>query len=141
MRRFLITCKEFFCVLLVCACAGFAFALTRLPAFARGEGYEVYAAASSSAEISRTDTPLYFKLTRPTAGESVRYQGNYYESLKEYYSAELVFEEEAAGVHNYYLFSPKLGAPVDLGGKLINLHIAVSGEQTAVGTPLIFGGY
>lgn len=141
MRRFLIACREFCCVVLAVFCAGAVFTLTRLPAFAQGERYEISHGANSSAQTEETPYPLFYKLTNSTKGESVRYNGDRFSELKEYYKAEIVFEEEAAGVHNYYLFSSKLGDPVNLDGKLVNLHIAISAEQTAVGTPLIFGGY
>ena len=141
MRRLLLTGKEMLIVLIALLCALFAYALTRLPVFVHGTGYEVYYEQNSSANYARTQHPLAVKLTHITAGESVRYAGDRYKEIQEQYNGELVFCEEAAGVKNYYLYSPLLGDPVDLGGKLINLHIAVSSRQTAVGTPLIFGGY
>lgn len=141
MRRIWIGCKQVISVLFVLLCACAAFALTRLPVFAQGENYELSYAASSSACMAVTDNPLLIKLTHKTAGESVRYVGDCYECVKERFCAELVFCERAAGVTNYYLYSPLLGEPVDLGGRLVNLHVAVSDTQTAVGTPLIFGGY
>lgn len=141
MRRFWLIGKELLTVVLSVACAVFAFALTRLPVFVHGTGYEVYFAQNSTARCERTASPLLVKLTHATAGESVRYAGDRYEEIKAYYKGELVFCESAAGVTNYYLYSPLLGDPVDLGGALVNLHVAVSNGQTAAGTPLIFGGY
>ena len=141
MRRILLAGKEILVVIFTLACAVFAFVLTRMPVFVHGSGYEVYYEQNSSANCARTQHPLAVKLMHVTAGESVRYAGDCYEHIKEEYKGELVFCEEAAGVRNYYLYSPLLGAPVDLDGRLVNLHVAVSSEQTAVGTPLIFGGY
>ena len=61
--------------------------------------------------------------------------------LKEKYRAELLFTEESCGVVNYYMYSPLLGNCVFLNGYAVNLHVAVGAEQTAAGTPLVFGGY
>ena len=52
-----------------------------------------------------------------------------------------MFTETEGGVTNYYLYSEKLGEGIALGGYVVNLHIAVRGERTAVGTPMIFGGF
>lgn len=141
MRKLFRSFVQIACVVGVFLCAFAAFALTRLPAFAQGKNYEVSFNANSSAQAVVTDNPFLVKLTRKTAGESVRFEGDRYEELKKQYRAKLVFSENVAGVENYYLYSPLLGKPVDLGGKLVNLHIAVSAEQTAAGTPLIFGGF
>ena len=40
-----------------------------------------------------------------------------------------------------YIDPPRLGGAVLLGGRAVNLHIAVRGQGAAVGSPLIFGGY
>ena len=83
---------------------------------------------------------MLYKLFTPVAGESARYAGDRCEGIREQFSARLLFTEEVCGVVNYYLYSPRLGEGVVLNGFLVNLHIAVGEEQTAVGTPLIFGG-
>ena len=122
-------------------CVFAAYALLRAPVFENGLYYELYC-GTSSAEIVLSENPALTKLVRlDVRGESVRYGGNRYEELKEKYAAELLFTEEAAGVVNYYLYSKKLPEGVWLNGKKINLHIAVSEEQTAAGTPIIFGGF
>ena len=59
----------------------------------------------------------------------------------EKYGAALVFCERAGGVENYYYYSPRLGGAVGLGGRAVNLHVAVAEGRSAVGSPLIFGGY
>lgn len=129
--------------IVICAllCASLPYALFSAPIFDMGYGYELYC-GTSSAEIIRTETPALTKLLRfDVKGESVRYEGNRYDALKEKFAAELLFVEEAAGVTNYYMYSEQLKGGVLLGGHLVNLHIAVSCNQTAVGTPLIFGGF
>ena len=57
------------------------------------------------------------------------------------YGAVLLFCERAADVTNYYYYSPRLCGGVEIGGALVNLHIAVRGGGASVGSPLIFGGY
>lgn len=141
MRKVLQTGMAIAIVLLSLACAVFALCLNCSPVFEPGESYELYYGASSSALIKETNAPLWDKLLSVTAGESVRYKGDRYEDLKEKFGAELLFEENVCGVMNYYLYSPKLGGGVLLKGYTVNLHIAVSEEQTAAGTPLIFGGF
>ena len=141
MRKILQAAKAIITLVLVCLCAFFALCLCYSPVFVMGESYEVSYGLSSSAQTKRTDSPLFEKLTGAVAGESVRYTGDCYFDLKEKFGATLLFTEEACGVVNYYLYSPYLGACVELGGERVNLHIAVSSEQTAAGTPLIFGGF
>lgn len=125
---------------LCCALAGCI--LCASPVFAGGTGYELYFGDSSSARIRMSDDPVLDKLLLPSVrGESARYAGDRYEELKERFCAELVFCETADGTVNYYLRSPRLGACVRLKEGDVNLHIAVRGEVTAAGTPLIFGGF
>ena len=142
MRRILQAGKAVVVALLVILCAVFALYLSRAPVFEQGEGYELSYGQSSSAKTERTETPFLDKLIHGTvAGESVRYRGDRYEKLKAQFSAELLFTEESNGVVNYYLYSPRIAGGVQLYGKTVNLHIAVGSEQTAAGTPLIFGGF
>ena len=141
MRKTLQATKAIITLLLAILCALFALVLCYSPVFDMGEVYEVSYGLSSSAQTKRTENPLFEKLTGAVAGESVRYSGDCYLGLKEKFGATLLFTEEACGVTNYYLYSPYLGRCVELGGERVNLHIAVSSEQTAAGTPLIFGGF
>ena len=141
MRKTLQAAKAIITLLLAILCALFALVLCYSPVFDMGEVYEVSYGLSSSAQTKRTENPLFEKLTGAVAGESVRYAGDRYEALKEKFGATLLFTEEACGVTNYYLYSRDLGEGCAVGGYLVNLHIAVSEEETAVGTPLIFGGF
>ena len=121
--------------------AALLYALTVQSVFEGGEGYELYC-GTSSAEIIRTKNPALMKFLRPdVCGESARYKGDLHAEFIERFSAEIRFTEEAAGVVNYYLYAPDLGHGVLICGHEVNLHIAVSGEQTAIGTPIIFGGF
>lgn len=128
-------------VLLALACGAFAALLLHAPVFAGGKGYELYLSPSSSALTVQSEVPARDKLFLPVQGESVRYDGDKRDELLTRFRAEVLFTEEAAGVVNYYCHSPVLGESVLLNGRAINLHIAVSKEQTAAGTPLIFGGF
>ncbi|MCM1441738.1 MAG: hypothetical protein NC131_21385 [Roseburia sp.] len=141
MRKFLHACKAFAVIALSLGAALFALLLYRAPVFEKGSGYELYFGTSSSAQCVRTENPLLYKLTCAPKGESVRYEGERYAELKEKFGATLLFTENVCGVTNYYLYSPILGEPVFLNGHAVNLHLAVSAEQTAAGTPLIFGGF
>ncbi len=141
MRRFFCGMRAAAVVLACIACAVFALLLLHTPVFAGGEGYEVYYGENSSCLMERTDSPLLAKLAGGVKGESARFSGDRYEELKARFHATLLFEEETGGVKNYYLYSPDLGGGVELYGQRVNLHIATGKEETAAGTPLIFGGY
>lgn len=141
MRKLFHACVAFATVLLSVGAALFALLLYRAPAFESGTGYELYFGASSSAQCVQTERPALVKLLNGVKGESVRYEGDKYKELKEKFEAELLFTESVCGVTNYYLYSPLLGETVTINGYAVNLHLAVSGERTAAGTPLIFGGF
>ncbi|MDE6274106.1 MAG: hypothetical protein K2L87_03555 [Clostridiales bacterium] len=142
MRRFLVLVREFAVILSVAACIAVLALFSVMPVFGMGKSYTLYNGASSSSFMVATNAPMLDKARlKSVAGESTVYGGDKYEQLKAQFSATLLFTEEACGVTNYYLYSPDLGDGVYLNGAFINLHIAVSTEQTAVGTPLIFGGY
>lgn len=135
-------CSALVALMTVCAvlaCSAALFLLRISPVFARGEGYELYLGDSSS-PILRTDSPLLEKIAcGPVSGESARYSGDVHEALAEKYFARLLFTERAGDVCNYYFYSPVLGGGVVLNGEKVNLHIAVRGETTVAGTPLIYG--
>ncbi|MBR7186087.1 MAG: hypothetical protein IKD43_01105 [Clostridia bacterium] len=128
-------------VILSLVCVLFAYALRRAPVFEEGIAYEFYR-GTSSAEIVLSENPALTKLFAvDIRGESVRYAGDRYEEIAEEFKATLLFTESAAGITNYYLYTPMLERGVFLAGHEVNLHIAVGGGQTAAGTPLIFGGF
>ncbi len=124
-------------IFILCA-ALFAYHMPSLP---KGGEYTLYMGTSSSAQRVPTDAPWRDCLLLPVKGESVCLSGNRYEEMKERYCAVLQFKEEVNGIVNYYLYSPYLGETVLLDGYRVNLHVAQTDEKTAVGTPLIFGGY
>lgn len=141
MRKFFKIVKTVFSLALAFGCALFLYALFRAPAFETGSVYSYYL-GTSSAPIITTQNAALTKFTLGNLnGEGTCYAGDHYEKIKEKFAAELLFQEEAAGVINYYMYSPKLSGGVSINGYLVNLHVAVTGEQTKVGTPIIFGGY
>lgn len=133
--------RFFLTLLLICAFVWTLCGLSRPPVFEGGSGYELYTGTSSGA-IIETQNPALAKFFCPRVlGESARFEGDRCEELRDRFQAHLLFTEEAAGVTNYYLYSPLLGHGTVLCGEVVNLHIAVCGERTAAGTPLIFGGF
>jgi hypothetical protein len=44
-------------------------------------------------------------------------------------------------VKNYYFFSEKVHNFEIIGGKKVNIHVAVKGENVMVGSPIIYYGY
>ncbi len=114
--------------------------------FAGAESYIFYTGSqSSNAQITLAEgedaARVKFFLSDVT-GESARYESA--ESAfaqAERYGAKLLFCERAADVTNYYYYSPRLCGGVEIGGALVNLHVAVRGAGASVGSPLIFGGY
>ena len=141
MRRVGNVIKVAFIVLGSIVCAVFVLVLTLSPVFPRGERYELYLGNSSSLCVE-TDQPFLDKLRLGgVRGESVRYTGDCAEELFSRYHARVLLVEKACGVTNYYCYSPLLGEGVRVGGQYVNLHVAVSEEQTAAGTPIIFGGF
>ena len=140
MRKLLFTIKAFFTAILVAACLIFVYALLHAPVFEQGERYEFYTGTSSD-EIVLAGSSLEKLRLNGVKGESVRYQGDRAQELIERFHAEVLMIEEAAGVVNYYCYSSALDSCIQLNGKRVNLHIAVSKEATAAGTPIIFGGF
>lgn len=128
-------------VALVAGCACLFYFVLRSPKLEAGESYTFYLGESSSARAVTSKSPLAKLFLGEVKGESVVYCGDRYAEFAEKYCAKLLFTEHLNGVTSYYLYSPKFGGGISLGGEVINLQIAVSDGQTVVGTPLIFGGW
>ena len=62
-------------------------------------------------------------------------------AIAEEFDAKILIKEEVADVTSYYCYTPRWGDEILLAGQPINLHVAVSKTQCAVGTPIIFGGF
>ena len=74
-------------------------------------------------------------------GQSVKLEGRVdVQEIASRYGATLVKTERLENVVSYYYFiDGKTGVCVD--GTIVNLHIAVSKNQTVVGVPFIFGSF
>lgn len=110
------------------------------------EGERTYYLYSPSSQAQMKDA-LTFTDAFFLTGESVRFsvaaedKENLVEEIAELFRAELVAKESVSGVTSYYLYSTNLRGGVRVQGRKVNLHIAVSGDSCAVGTPIIFGGF
>ena len=77
-------------------------------------------------------------------GEQVRYHiksEDFLQNTLDALGAVVLWMEEVDGVTSYYAKSDKLQKSVLLSGTLVNLHIAVKGNEVVIGTPIIFGSY
>ena len=142
MRKLAHTIKAALLVFGAALCAAVMLILLLSPVFPKGERYELYLGASSSARCVESDDPFLDKLRYGgVRGESVYYTGDRADELFSRYHARVLLVENACGVTNYYCYSPVLKGCVRVRGYLINLHVAVSETQTVAGTPIIFGGF
>ena len=128
-------------IALMLGCGVLFFIVLRSPKLEQGLSYTFYLGESSSARAVTSKSPLAKLFLGDVKGESAVYCGDRYEEFAQKYGAKLLFTERLNGVVSYYLYSPKMGKGVALGGETVNLQIAVSDGQTVVGTPLIFGGW
>lgn len=104
-----------------------------------------YLHSASSQGLRKTELTLrdYANIT----GESVRFSRGEQnaEALAQYiakqYGAEILFTEEACGITSYYCHTARWKESIAVNGARVNLHIAVSEEECAVGTPIIFDGF
>ena len=137
-------CKTMFAVL-ICLAVGGAFYIKNSFLLRELTGERTfYLHSKSSQGLMKTELGVLDLPYR--TGESVRYAltiSGESEAARvlQTYGAELLWTEEACGVTSYYALSPRLGAGIWVNGRLVNLHIAVGGEQCVVGTPIIFGGF
>ncbi len=111
---------------------------TRLSALNGTRSYYLY---SPSSQAKITENPSFWDL-KDLQGESVSFasEGDIGWILQKY-DGEVALIEEAGGVTSYYCYTPKWRKGVRVGGKFVNLHIAVGQGRCTVGTPIIFGGF
>lgn len=81
-------------------------------------------------------------------GESVRFEigegaeeQTLAKEIAKKYGAEILFTETACGITSFYCYTERWTDGVRINGEAVNLHIAVSATQCAVGTPIIFDGF
>lgn len=140
MRGVFLTIKAFVVTAVAILCVIFIYALSKSSVFSRGERYEFYRGTSSE-EIVLSRSPYEKLFLSGVRGEGVQYTGDRAEEIISRFDAEILFTEEVAGVVNYYCYSPFLKTSLLIGDKTVNLHVACNGENTAAGTPIIFGGH
>lgn len=110
------------------------------------DGERVFYLDSASSQGLRKEELSLRDFSRIT-GESVRFARGEEtaESLAlriaQQYNAEVLFTEEAGGVISYYCYTSEWEEGILVNGRLVNLHVAVSEIQCAVGTPIIFDGF
>jgi len=138
MKKFGVA-KDAFVFLLALVCAASLYLVWRLPAFETGDGYTFYYGTSSSAAMKTVSYAAV--VPQGVRGESTVYPKRCAKEIVKRYRAEVLFTEEVCGTVNYYCYSPCLPYGVELCGKTVNLHVAENAEQTAVGSPVIFGGF
>jgi len=111
-------------------------------AFCDGKNHVYYFKASSQGGAAYSDEALPAEIIyAELGGESASFDGTTIEEIERKYSAVLLFEESASGVDNYYYYSPLFSRFAFIGGRAVNLHVAVRDNSVRVGTPIIFGGY
>lgn len=110
------------------------------------EGERVFYLDSASSQGLRKEELTLRDFSR-IKGESVRFDladedgETLVNRLIEEYNATVLFTEEVSGVVSYYCYTPDWEEYLDLNGQRVNFHVAVSAEECAVGTPIIFDGF
>ncbi len=57
------------------------------------------------------------------------------------YGCKLAFIERSSEITSYYFYTKRLPRFEVIKGEKINVHVAVSKDQTVIGSPIIYGGY
>lgn len=141
-KRLVIALLSFFCLALV----ALPQAMNKAPLFKTGICYTLYAGSESSNArmlVCREGREWLDKLlAKGLTGESASY-GDTHTALSEAkrLDTHILFVEYAAGITNYYGYSPRLSGGVTVNGERVNVHVAVSDRGSAIGTPIIFGGF
>jgi hypothetical protein len=63
------------------------------------------------------------------------------QKIAQEYGAYSLFKESVCGIDSYYFYSSELPFGIQLSGKRVNLHVAITDEYVVIGTPIIFGGF
>jgi hypothetical protein len=89
---------------------------------------------------SRDATKVRALFTR-IDGESITLKGKSARAITQKLGYRVVSESRISNVVSVYAYSPRGQAYLQSGGQKINLQIAVSGQTTTVGWPVILGSY
>ena len=109
-----------------------------------GREYYLYSPSSQAKIVDSLSFADYFSLVgeKYTLRFSSEAEANAYaEGLLIEKGARTVFEENVAGVRSIYAYVSDGRKGVQILGGMINLHLAICGEEVQVGPPIIFGGY
>ena len=132
------------CALFLCACVGLR--AYHISTFAHIHGAHTFYLDSPSSQSLTKNTLAIADLPR-VKGESVTFSlqnqdgDTLVKEMLANYNARILFTERVGDIVSYYCYSCELGRGVMLCGVPVNLHIALSTDRAAVGTPLIFGGF
>jgi len=146
---FLYGCKRFFALVLSCLIALCVFAVARVSAFCKFSAYEgtrTFYLYSASSQGAQTQTLSFWDMNA-VRGESVRFAcekglaQTLATDIMERYGATLRFTERADGTQSVYAYTEKWQDSVMINGVKVNLHIAFSETEFAIGSPIIFGGF
>ena len=106
--------------------------------------FYLYSASSQALQVET----LTFSQIFSVKGESVRFSLSAdsdkratAEEILSSYGAQILWQETVDGVTSYYAQTPRFSNGVQIQGKKINLHVAVSDTECVVGNPIIFGGF
>ena len=142
MKMFL---AEFFSLAMIAGVLFMAWSM-RVVKLSEIEGERVFYLHSASSQAEQTST-LSVRDYPKVKGESVIFAlngANEETKLQEIlsrYRARVLFTEEVCGTRSYYCHTDEWNNAIAIGGYAVNLHIAISNERCAVGTPMIFGGF
>ena len=108
-----------------------------------GEKIEVYTVSGSSNALIKTVDKYEYLFLPTVKGDSVRLNADGFDVLKllNDYDAKMIMIERLDGVECYYAYSSKIRYREIIGGKRVNLQIAVRGEIVTVGSPIIYGSF
>lgn len=128
-------------VILTLACVGY---VNTKPLFSNySDSFTVYVGSNSSnAQILTVDSKDY-RFIKDVTGESVKISNLGFDENEffEKYNAKIVFTETTDGVVSYYGYSKDIKYQTTIGGKRINLHVAVTKDSVTVGAPIIYGSF
>ncbi len=136
--------KKIVCVFFALVCTCFFWTQNAKPLFLDySNEFELYLSSpSSTAKIVRADAKTY-SLYTDVKGESCiicdRTIG--VQEILDRFGASVVFTETIDGNLNVYAYSNQIAYRKNINGKIINLHISVAENYTAIGSPMIFGSF
>ena len=107
------------------------------------KNFEVYQSRGSISSAIKNCTALDMLFMRKVQGEGCKVSESEFdlELFLSDFNAKIVFIEQVDGITSYYAYSPKVKYLENIGERVVNLHVAVSGEQVTLGSPIIYGSF